>query len=76
MFVDCKALEEIVIPEGVTTIGYGAFRGCTNLKRVTLPDSLEDIGSEAFAGCDSLDRDTLKLPPGLKNKPVDAPSHD
>ena len=41
-FMGCKSLEEIIIPEGVLEVEYGAFEGCTNLKRIILPSTLKD----------------------------------
>lgn len=54
-------LKKIVIPDGVTTIGYGAFYVCEDLKEVTIPDSVTDIGNKAFA-------DTLWLQDWLDEK--------
>jgi len=48
-FINCSALQEIIIPEGVTVIGEGAFAGCRSLKIVTLPISLKRIGRYAFS---------------------------
>lgn len=45
---------EVVIPEGVTEIGWGAFQNCTGLQQVTLPKGLTAIRREAFRGCTSL----------------------
>lgn len=45
---------EVVIPEGVTEIGWGAFQNCTGLQQVTLPKGLTAIKMRAFAGCTSL----------------------
>lgn len=39
----------IVIPEGVTKIGYGAFDGCKSISSISLPNSLTYIGDGAFA---------------------------
>ena len=47
-------LKEVVIPEGVRSIGYRAFYGCENLERVVIPSTLENIEDEAFAHCGSL----------------------
>ncbi len=47
-------IEEITIPEGVTSIGEYAFYGCHNLKRVFLPQSLLTLGRGAFADCPAL----------------------
>ena len=45
---------DVVIPDGVTSIGSWAFRGCSKLRSVTIPDSVTSIGVEAFYGCSSL----------------------
>ena len=59
-----ETLEEVVVPEGVKTIGNGAFENCTSLRRVSLPQSLEWIDEYAFAGCTSLER--IELPVCVK----------
>ena len=47
-------LLSITIPDGVTSIGRGAFSGCTNLTNVTIPNSVTSIGGSAFYNCTSL----------------------
>ena len=47
---------DVVIPEGVTEIGDGAFRGCTTLTSVAIPESVMEIGGWAFYGCTGLVR--------------------
>ncbi len=42
-------LEEVVIPEGVSHIGYGAFYHCDNLKKIEIPSTVSTIEPEAFA---------------------------
>ena len=42
------------IPNGVTSIGDGAFCDCTSLASITIPDSTTSIGNSAFFGCTSL----------------------
>ena len=54
LFVNGVYLTELVIPDGVTTIGDYAFRGCTSLTSVVIPDSVTTIGNYAFLGCSSL----------------------
>lgn len=55
LFEDCFTCEsEIVIPEGVKSIGKNAFKGCKGLNTITLPYSLETIGSNAFSDCVNL----------------------
>lgn len=53
-FDDNDRITTVRIPDGVTTIEMGAFRGCDNLKSVSLPDSLTEIGGSAFSGCEKL----------------------
>lgn len=43
-----SGLNSIIIPEGVTCIGYGAFYHCDNLNQIVLPSTIEDIEPEAF----------------------------
>lgn len=48
------ALKSVVLPEGVTDIGMGAFEDCTDLRTVFLPVSLKTIGEGAFGYCFAL----------------------
>ena len=50
---------DVVIPDGVISIGDGAFVYCGSLKSVTIPDSVTSIGSSAFADCNSLAHITI-----------------
>lgn len=43
-----SGLTEVVIPEGVTRIGYGAFYHCDQLTNVEIPDSVTEIEPFAF----------------------------
>ena len=47
-------INEIVVEDGVTSIGEGAFSYCTSLTSVAIPDSVTSIGSYAFYQCTSL----------------------
>lgn len=49
-----ELLRHIVIPEGVTKLGYGVFSGHSRLETVILPQSLRAIGYCAFIGCTHL----------------------
>lgn len=55
--------ETVVIPEGVTAIGDGAFMNCSTLVSVVIPDSVTRIGSYAFSKCTNLTN--IELPDGL-----------
>ena len=47
-------ITDYVIPEGVTTIGDGAFKGFVNLSSIVIPNNITSIGSNAFSGCTNL----------------------
>ena len=50
---------QAVIEDGVTSIGYSAFRDCISLTSVTIPDSMTAIGEFAFEGCTGLSNVTI-----------------
>ena len=47
-------ITEVVVENGVTSVGNNAFFDCNNLVKVTLADSVTSIGSFAFMECDNL----------------------
>lgn len=49
-----RVITEVVLPEGLTTIGESAFLNHSNLRTVSLPSTLETIGGYAFSGCSKL----------------------
>ena len=49
----------LVIPEGVTSIGNYAFGDCSGLTSVTIPTSITSIGDYAFSGCSGLTSVTI-----------------
>ena len=50
--------ESFAVPEGVKTIGAGAFGGPA-LKEIALPPSVEEITEDAFYGCSALENIAL-----------------
>ena len=49
-----KIASSYAIPNGVTSIGDGAFRGCTGLTSIEIPNSVTSIAQSAFSGCTGL----------------------
>lgn len=47
-FTHCLEIEKVVIGEGITKIGEGAFLGCKNLKEIEFPSSLKYIEKQAL----------------------------
>lgn len=45
----------LVIPEGYTSIGEGAFTGNYRLEGLQIPKTMKKIGHRAFASCDELE---------------------
>ena len=43
-----NGVKEVVVPDGVVTIGDEAFKKCSSLQSISLPDSLTTIGEKAF----------------------------
>ena len=52
-------ITELVIPDGVTSIGSFTFPGCSGLTSVTIPNSVNSIGNSAFFGCSGLTSVTI-----------------
>ena len=48
-------IPRINIPDGVTSIGVGAFWCCRTLTNITIPKSVTTIGDMAFYGCEHLE---------------------
>ena len=53
-FENKDKIKKIVIENGVTNIGSGAFYHCDNLTSITIPNSVTNIGDEAFYKCSGL----------------------
>ena len=51
--------QNTVIPNGVTSLGEGAFGGCSSLTSINIPNSVTRIGSSAFSGCRGLTSITI-----------------
>ncbi|MDR2918315.1 MAG: leucine-rich repeat protein [Tannerella sp.] len=53
-FSGCVLLEEIILPETLTVLGFGAFEYCIQLKNIIIPESVTKIEGSVFASCKSL----------------------
>ena len=49
-----KNVKQVIIDDGVTTIGNFAFYGCTALTSINIPNSVKTIGVRAFSTCTAL----------------------
>lgn len=49
-----ESATSVIVKQGVTSIGYGAFSNYKSLQSVTIPDSVTFIGNGAFSHCTSL----------------------
>ena len=63
LYLNGELVTNLVIPEGVTSIGECAFYDCTSLTAITIPEGVTSIGDYAFYGCTSLT--AITLPEGL-----------
>lgn len=55
-----QAFEEYLsIPQSVTEIGQGAFKGCSSLVGITVPGGVKTIADSAFANLGSLEKAVL-----------------
>ena len=54
-----QSITEVIVEEGVTSIGSGAFYKCQNISSVSLPSGLVKIGNYAFDSCTSLSAVTI-----------------
>lgn len=54
VFQNCSQLTSIIIPDGITQIGWNTFLGCSSLIHIAIPSSVNKIVWGAFRDCYSL----------------------
>jgi len=59
LYFNCELVNDLIIPNSVTSIGDSAFCDCTSLTSVTIPNSVTSIGDSAFRYCTSLTSVTI-----------------
>ena len=52
--VSREAIKQVIFPQGITSIGSGAFAGCNSLPSITIPENVASIGNNAFSNCDNI----------------------
>ncbi|MBR7177401.1 MAG: leucine-rich repeat domain-containing protein, partial [Clostridia bacterium] len=60
LYLNGEEVTDLVIPEGVTSIGDMAFNHFDNLTSITIPSSVTSIGYYAFDGCKNLTNVTFE----------------
>lgn len=60
-----KTEKSYIVPNGVTSIGAGAFEYCEHLTSIEIPNSVTSIGAGTFEHCENLT--SIKIPNGIKN---------
>ena len=51
LYLNGEEVKDLIIPDGVTTIGNYAFYNCSGLTSVNIPNSVTAIGNKAFYDC-------------------------
>ena len=59
LYIGGNKVEELIIPDSVTSISGSAFYGCAGLTSITIPNSVTDIGYNAFRDCTGLTSVTI-----------------
>ncbi len=62
-YISKDSIKEIILEDGITSIGNYAFKDCTGLTSITIPGSVTSIGSSAFSGCTGLM--SITIPDGI-----------
>ena len=61
LYLSDKLVDDLIIPDSVTSIHFIAFSGCTSLTSITIPDSVTSMSNDAFNGCTSLTSITVEV---------------
>ena len=64
LYMNGEEIEDLIIPDGVTSIKDGTFYGCFGLTTAIIPEGVTDIGASAFANCRNLK--SVNIPSSVK----------
>ena len=64
LYIQGEEVTNLVIPEGITSIGDYAFSYCSSLKSITIPEGVTSIGKAVFRYCNNLTSVTFEDPNG------------
>jgi hypothetical protein len=54
LFKNCITLNDIILPNTISTIGTSTFENCLSIDELTFPENLTSIGVNAFLNCANL----------------------
>lgn len=54
LYFNDNEITELIIPDGVNSVGNYAFQRCVGLTSITIPNSVTKVGKEAFKNCSGL----------------------
>ena len=55
LYLNGEKVTNLIIPEDVTSIGFGAFYGCQSITSVSISDNVTSVGQYAFSGIKNLE---------------------
>ena len=58
-FENCVKLDNVTLPEQLSTLSDRAFAGCTSLSAIAIPELITVVPTYAFNGCTALENVTL-----------------
>ena len=65
LYINGQEVTNLIIPNGVTSIGYCAFKGYKALTSIKIPNSVTEFGKHAFEGCSALT--SIEIPDSVTN---------